>query len=142
MPQNLSLDTQNLRVAFVSDDGETISQHFGRARYYEVLTIENAKVTKKERRDKAGHHTFHPQETEGGHQHHNEDPEHQLHKHNIMSANIADCDILIAGGMGNGAYMHLTEANIKPVVTSHKTISDAIDSILKGSIEDHTERLH
>ena len=35
------MDTTNIKVAFVTDDGTTISQHFGRARYYEVLTVAN-----------------------------------------------------------------------------------------------------
>jgi hypothetical protein len=28
-------------IAVISDDGRTVSQHFGRARYYVVLTVEN-----------------------------------------------------------------------------------------------------
>ena len=49
---------ENYKVAAVTDDGETISQHFGRALYYEVLTIENGKIAKRERREKIGHHNF------------------------------------------------------------------------------------
>jgi len=140
MSQTITFDPKDLRVAFVSDDGINISQHFGRAMYYEVLTIKDSKVISTERREKAGHHTFHSGE---GHQHHHdESPDHQLHKHNTMITPITDCDILVTRGMGNGAYLHLTSANITPVITSHRTINEAAEAIIKGSIEDHTERLH
>lgn len=142
MPQNISFDTKNIKIAFVSDDGETISQHFGRAMYYEVLTIKDSKVTGKEKREKAGHHTFHQEEHGHGHHHHPESGEHQMHKHNTMVAPITDCDYLVARGMGNGAYAHLAEANIKPIITNQRTIDDAINQILKGNLTDHTEKLH
>ena len=44
-----------MKIAVVTDDGETISQHFGRAQHYVVLTIENGQVTGREMRDKFGH---------------------------------------------------------------------------------------
>jgi predicted Fe-Mo cluster-binding NifX family protein len=47
-----------MKIAVVTEDEVTISQHFGRAPYYMVYTVEGGKVTEKERRDKAGHHTF------------------------------------------------------------------------------------
>jgi len=46
-----------MKIAVVTDDGATICQHFGRAQYYTVVTIENGKVVSKEKRSKAGHHT-------------------------------------------------------------------------------------
>lgn len=45
-----------MKIAVVTDDGKTVSQHFGRALYYMVVTFEDGKVTATERRDKAGHH--------------------------------------------------------------------------------------
>ena len=33
----------NFILAAVTDDGTTISQHFGRAKYYEVVFVENRK---------------------------------------------------------------------------------------------------
>ena len=37
-----------MKIAVVTDDGTTICQHFGRAQYYSVITIENGKVKGKE----------------------------------------------------------------------------------------------
>jgi hypothetical protein len=33
-----------MKIAAITDDGITISQHFGRAPYYMVLTIENGEI--------------------------------------------------------------------------------------------------
>ena len=46
------------KIATVTDDGKTISPHFGRATKYAVLTIEDDRIIARELRDKAGHHNF------------------------------------------------------------------------------------
>jgi len=137
------METKNVKVAFVTDDGTTISQHFGRAQYYEVVTIENNAITHRERREKAGHHTFQSQENHGEHHGpgHGFD-EHSQGKHRMMTATIVDCQILVARGMGNGAYQHMVSANIKPIITSIPTIDDAVQELLKGTIVNHIETLH
>jgi predicted Fe-Mo cluster-binding NifX family protein len=137
------METVNVKVAFVTDDGNTISQHFGRAQYYEVVTIENNAITHRERREKAGHHTFLSQENHGEHHGpgHGFD-EHSQVKHQTMTANIVDCQVLIARGMGNGAYQHMVTANIKPIITSIPIIDDAVQELIKGTIVNHVEKLH
>ena len=47
-----------MKIAVISEDGNTISQHFGRAPYFVVLTIEEGQIVDKEIRPKAGHTTF------------------------------------------------------------------------------------
>jgi len=41
-------ETCSMKIAFVSDDGITISRHFGRATYYVVVEIENGTISHKE----------------------------------------------------------------------------------------------
>ena len=55
---------------------------------------------------------------------------------------IKECQILLARGMGNGAYQSMIQLNIKPVVTDIKNIDDAVQAVINGSIIDHTEKLH
>ena len=43
-----------MKIAAVSDDGVTISQHFGRAPFYVIITVEGDKVISKEKREKSG----------------------------------------------------------------------------------------
>ena len=47
-----------MRIAAVSDDGTTISQHFGRASLYVVVEVEDGEVTHTETRPKLGHRDF------------------------------------------------------------------------------------
>jgi hypothetical protein len=47
-----------MKIAVITDDEQSISQHFGRAPYYLVVTIEDGKVVGRERRDKLGHAHF------------------------------------------------------------------------------------
>jgi len=46
-----------MKIAAVSDD-VTISQHFGRAPFYVVITVEEGRVTGREVREKMGHAHF------------------------------------------------------------------------------------
>lgn len=47
-----------MKIAAITDDGKTISQHFGRAQYYPVATIENGQIVDRELREKPGHAHF------------------------------------------------------------------------------------
>ena len=136
-----------MKIAVITDDGETISQHFGRAQHYLVFTIEDGKVTGQELLDKPGHRQFvnEPHEHEHGH---GQDPRgHGFgsssdRKHALMAEPISDCEVILVRGMGRGAYMAMEAANIKPVVTDVASAVDAVQAYLDGTIENHTERLH
>ena len=47
-----------MKIAAVSDEGVTISQHFGRAPFYVVVTVEAGQVFASEKRYKVGHVHF------------------------------------------------------------------------------------
>jgi len=136
------MGSTKINIAAVTDDGTTISQHFGRAKFYEVLFVENGKVVKRERREKLGHNNFAQEE----HHHHSGEQhgqdQHSHNKHVNMAEVIKDCQTLLARGMGNGAYQSLLQLNIKPILTDIKNIDDAVQAVINGSIIDHTEKLH
>jgi len=137
---------QRMRIAAVSEDGVTISQHFGRAPFYVVVTVENGQIVAHERRDKMGHAQFagepHAEEAHGADPRgHGFDPAAQ-DRHARMAAAIADCDVMIARGMGAGVYESMRQANIRPVVTDIANIDEAVQAYLAGSLEDHVEKLH
>ena len=94
-----------MKIAAVSDDETTISQHFGRAPLYVVVTVEEGKVIGKETRNKTGHHTFatHQPPHFAADEKHGYDTGSQV-KHQSMSETISDCQVLLTGGMGWGAY--------------------------------------
>lgn len=131
-----------MKIAIITEDGKTISQHFGRAPFYQVVTIEENKVVASEMREKMGHNQF---SAEGHEEHHHE--QHGLddashNKHSQMANAISDCQAVICGGMGMGAYESMRRLNIQPIVTDLQTIDQAVQSFIAGSLVDHTEKLH
>lgn len=132
-----------MKIAAVSDDGVTISRHFGRAQYYVVVTIEDGKIVAREMRDKPGHAQFAGEHHGGSHEagQHGFDPAAQS-RHARMAAAIADCEVVLAGGMGAGAYEGMREAGIRPIVTDVVNIDEAVRAYLDGKLVDHTELLH
>jgi predicted Fe-Mo cluster-binding NifX family protein len=132
-----------MKIAAISDDGVTISQHFGRAPLYVVLTIENGEIVARENRDKAGHHTFsggeHPETAPG--ERHGFDAGAQS-RHAAMAQTINDCQVVIAGGMGWGAYESLKSYGLETIITNVNSIEEAVKLYLAGNLPNEMERLH
>jgi predicted Fe-Mo cluster-binding NifX family protein len=59
-----------------------------------------------------------------------------------MAAAIADCQVLLARGMGAGAYQSMEQAGIRPVITDIAEIDQAVQAYIEGRLVDHTELLH
>ena len=132
-----------MKIAAISDDETTISQHFGRAPFYVVVTVEAGKIVSKETRAKTGHHTFaahQPPRLDPG-ERRGYDAGSQV-RHQSMAETISDCQVLLAGGMGWGAYENLKSRNIEPVVTDVENIDEAVQLYLDGKLTNLMERLH
>jgi predicted Fe-Mo cluster-binding NifX family protein len=134
-----------MRIAVATDDGQTISRHFGRARQYAVLTVEDGTIVSRELRDKSAPHwradrlaEAEDEAKDGAHG----DGHADRGKHLAMFAAIDDCEVVIAGGMGKGAHDHATEAGIRPIVTSLHDIDEAAIQCAAGRILDEVARLH
>jgi predicted Fe-Mo cluster-binding NifX family protein len=133
----------NTKVAVITDDGNTISQHFGRAAYYLVATVENGKIVNRELRDKLGHVHFVNQDhaaEQPGQPHGMDSVSHD--KHLQMAEAISDCEALLCRGMGMGAYQSMQVRGIRPVVTDIAVIDEAVMAYIDGSIIDQVEKLH
>lgn len=133
----------SVKIAAVSDDELTISQHFGRAPFYVVLTVEEGKVVDKETREKAGHHTFaaQPPSNLAAGERHGYDAGSQS-RHQSMAGAVSDCQVLLAGGMGWGAYDAMKDYGIEPIVTDVADIDKAVELYLAGRLPNLMERLH
>jgi predicted Fe-Mo cluster-binding NifX family protein len=132
-----------MKIAAITDDGRTISQHFGRAPYYLVATVESGVIVNREMRDKLGHAHFanEPHEGDQPGQPHGFGPAAQ-NRHVQMAEAIADCQALLCGGMGAGAYQSMVQRGITPVVTEIASIDEAVMAYVEGKIVDRTDRLH
>jgi hypothetical protein len=89
-----------MKMAVVSDDGLIISQHFGRAQYYAVATVEDNRIASIEMREKIGHAVF-------GQEDHSASSDPRGHgfdasaqsRHARMLNTVSDCQVLIARGI-------------------------------------------
>jgi predicted Fe-Mo cluster-binding NifX family protein len=129
----------NTMIAIVTDDGTTISPHFGRSMFYEIITLEDGRVTERRRVAKDGHHTW-AGHTHGEHEEHH-GPGHDA-KHAAMTAPLAGVSVLVARGMGMGAHIHLTAAGIRPILTDVLNIDDAVQGYHTNTLTDNPRRLH
>ncbi len=107
--------------------------------------MENGQITGQELRDKLGHAHFVHAEQAGPHQ---EDPRgHGFgaashDRHMRMAQTIADCQVLLAGGMGWGAQESLRQAGIQVVMTDIADIHQAVQAYLAGTPVERTDLLH
>ncbi|GAB4533459.1 MAG: hypothetical protein Fur0018_22790 [Anaerolineales bacterium] len=115
-----------MKIAFVTEDGVRISNHFGRAPYYRVLTLSDGHVTADEPREKAHHGA-----QGGGH----------THNHGDMFAPIADCQVMVAGGMGTPAYAAAQRAGLEVILVGGD-IQPALQAYLEGRLESDPRRVH
>jgi predicted Fe-Mo cluster-binding NifX family protein len=140
--KDVSEGERTMKIAVVTDDGKTISQHFGRAHYYVVVTVEDGKITASERRDKGGHvGGGHAQHQHGQGEMHGFDAPAQA-SHANMAASIKDAKVLLAGGMGRGAYESLKSYGIEPVLTDVTEIEQAVKLYLDGKLPNLMQRTH
>ena len=132
-----------MKIAAITDDGNTISQHFGRAPYYLVVTVENGQIVDREMREKLGHSQFANLPDHGsdpGQPHGMGAASHN--KHLQMAEAIADCEALLCRGMGMGAYESMKTRGIRPIVTDIASIDEAVNAYIAGDITDFVDRLH
>jgi predicted Fe-Mo cluster-binding NifX family protein len=129
-----------MKIAIVTDDGQSISAHFGRARAYAVLTVDDGVVVARELRSKSAPHLDRQAGHEAGERSH-EGPAADA-RHDGMIEPIEDCACLIARGMGRGAYDRITAAGIRAVITDLVDPDEAALACADGRIVNLVGRLH
>lgn len=129
-----------MKIAIVTNDGETISQHFGRSRYYKIYSIENNKVVGHELRERGVGH-FARQQPQPFHEPHQDQTGRHGYgaeaasRHAAMAAEISDCNVLIAGGMGMGAYESFQSAGLEVIMTDKVNTDEAVNAYLAGNLK-------
>jgi predicted DNA-binding protein (UPF0251 family)/predicted Fe-Mo cluster-binding NifX family protein len=144
--KNSEIETRReniMKIAVVTDDEKTICQHFGRASKYVVYNVEDGKIAGKETRPKMGHNHF--AAGEGGHAghegHHGFDAASQQ-KHASMAEAIKDSQVVLAGGMGMGAFESMKSYKIEPIVTDVENMEEAVKLYIEGKLPNLINRLH
>ena len=135
-----------MKIAIVSDDEQTISQHFGRAEKYIVVSYEQEKIIDRKSLPKLDFcHSSHRHH--GRHEHRSDSRDRGFGRnskasHEKMFEDIKDCDILVSRGMGRGAFLDLQRLGIRPIITDIADIDMAIQAVVDDSIINHIEKLH
>ena len=120
-----------MKIGIASDDQVMIAQHFGRTRGFVIADILENTVRSKSYR--VNDFTVHMQ---GGDHDHGE----HGHSHSAILDALADCDLVIARGMGQRIYDDLKQAHIQALITSEETVENAVQAFLKGALTDHPEQ--
>ncbi len=142
---------KSLKLAVVTDDGETISAHFGRAKFFQIYTLVDGVITASERIEKVAHqhghnHDDHAQ-ANGNVQIQSgaavvQQGQEEAARHADMFAPLKGCAVVLARGMGYGAHTGLNAVGVQPIITDIRLITDAIKAYTDGTIVDHPEKLH
>lgn len=151
-----------MKIAAITDDGKTISAHFGRAEKCAVIEVEDGKIISQELRDKPGHAgEDHDHEHEHEHEHENEHEHEHMHLHVQQDSHhtggshhhgqhrfheklavMEDCQVVLCRGMGNPAYEKLVQAGLEPILTDIVDIETAVQAYIDGTIIDNPRRRH
>lgn len=131
-----------MKIAIVTNNGSSVSQHFGRAPYYKKFETEDHKIKKVSLRERRTGH-FAPGGIQHNHGHKDSHESAEGHgygkdaqsRHANMVEELADCQVLIAGGMGMGAFENFRSAGLEVILTDQRDILKAIDTYLEGNLE-------
>ena len=129
-----------MKIAISTEDEENVSEHFSGAPNFLVATVEGKEIVSKETRKKPGHEEFatkedHPQTGEKG--------RHGIgliasERHKEIKEIIKDCELVITGRIGLGAYTDMKNSGIDVIATDVKSIDEAISLYLEDNLP-HTE---
>lgn len=116
-----------MKIAVASEDGKTISLHFGRAKGFVIIEVENSEIKSI---------SFVPNSEPC--ENHKCDEYHGEHnsrgsKHERILKNLEGVDIVIARGMGGAIYEELKRAGKQVFVTDQRDIRRQLSYLSKES---------
>lgn len=123
-----------MKIAIASDDGKTLSLHFGRAKGFLIVEVEGTDV-------KSVNYIPNTITPHGRGEHHNEGEGHYA-RHGIIIENLKDVDVVISGGMGRRLFDDLAEAGKKVFVTDETDVMKAVELLLEGKLTNLEDLLH
>ena len=117
-----------MKIAVATEDGQTVSAHFGHAPYYAVIEIAENRGLEQEMRAKVHH--------DNGRRHG------PGYSHDSMFASIADCQVLIVGGMGTPAHRAALACGLRVIATGQRDIATAVQAYLDGTLQENPLLIH
>jgi predicted Fe-Mo cluster-binding NifX family protein len=124
-----------MQIAVPTNDGVSISAHFGKSSGFLVFEVKDGRVTALGMRPNGGCHPH--QEHEHACQGH-EQGAHSDHHAGIVST-LAGCDLVLCGGIGARAVEALTSGGIRPVfVNETGSAAEIVQAYVVGTLQPQT----
>ncbi len=118
-----------MKIAIASDDGKTISPHFGRTEGFVIFEVHGQEVKSFEYRQNS--FTGHALGIQG---------QHGADRHKTIIEALKDCDVVISRGMGRRLYEDLRYAGIKAIITDEEDVDRAMELYMKNMLTDNPEK--
>lgn len=132
--------SEQTKIAFVTEDEQSISAHFGRAPKVLVITLEDGQEVAREVRAKEAH---------GGHGHghdhdhdHSHDHGHHHRDHTSKFSAMTDCQVMVVRGIGSPAIAHAENMGLRVYLTREPSIDAALAAYLAGDLDHNANRVH
>ena len=122
-----------MKIAVPTNDGATISEHFGRSADFLIFEIENGQIKSRELKKNGMEHSHAP----GACDHHA--AESKAHSHAGILAALDGCQVVICAGMGQRAAEALKGCGTRIVVTSVASAEAAVSAHLAGKLASQAE---
>ncbi|MHC1775919.1 MAG: NifB/NifX family molybdenum-iron cluster-binding protein [Lentimicrobium sp.] len=125
-------------IAIPSNDNISVSAHFGKSHGFIVYNTHDQEIVNEEYRENnvTGHAKGGQAEHKGEHSHSH--GEHN-HSHSGILDLLSDCEIVIAGGMGQRLYNDFMSANKKVFVTREPDARKAVKLFLENQLDNNKE---
>jgi predicted Fe-Mo cluster-binding NifX family protein len=119
-----------MRIAVPTDDGVTLSGHFGRSAAFLVFEVADGQIVSRETRPNQPHHGSGTGECgQGGH------GGGQGHSHAGIVGTLAGCQVVLCGGMGWRAAEALKAAGLSVVPVSRTgPAEELVAAYVKGAL--------
>ena len=126
-----------MKIAIVSENGQTISKQLGQAPYYLVYTVESGKIVNRETRSKPSLDQIRAMAADESPHQRRGQGDAAREKYFQLTRPIADCQVLLSGGMSMVAYDTILSLKIQPFVTILEEIETAVQEYINGTLQDY-----
>ncbi len=123
------------KIAVAQMNETEISRHFGRSPFFGIYTIDDGQVSEVEMRmNTFTHHMNRGQDGTNSHKGHVHENQKHSHSHKSVVHGLADCKVVISGGMGMGAINSLSSSDMEIIITDEKQSWEAVSKYANGKL--------
>ena len=123
-----------MKIAIASDEGKSISQHFGRTRGFIIYEIEDKVV--KGKKFIENRYTGHAL----GQRHERGTTHSGAHHHGAILQALSDCQIVISQGMGRRLYEELQINGIEAFIVNEQDADKAVNLYLQEKLQNNPDK--